>query len=78
MAMAGAVGRQQALDAIDFSTLALLLGMMIVVANLRLSGAFTLAARSVLSRARSGFGLVAITIASAGVLAALSSTMWSA
>jgi Na+/H+ antiporter NhaD/arsenite permease-like protein len=70
MTVVGAVQRQQALDAIDFSTLALLLGMMIVVANLRLSGAFTLAARAVLPRARSGFGLLAITIAAAGVLAA--------
>src|SRR5216683_179894 len=63
MMVIGAVHRQQALDAIDFSTLALLLGMMIVVANLRLSGAFTLAARAVLPRARSGFGLLAITSA---------------
>ena len=70
MMVIGAVHRQQALDAIDFSTLALLLGMMIVVANLRLSGAFTLAARSVLARARSGFGLLALTVAGAGVLAA--------
>ena len=45
MGVIGTVHRQQALDAIDFSTLALLLGMMIVVTNLRLSGAFTLAAR---------------------------------
>jgi Na+/H+ antiporter NhaD/arsenite permease-like protein len=70
MSVIGAVHRQQALDAIDFPTLALLLGMMIVVANLRLSGAFTLAARSLLIRARSGFGLLALTIAGAGVLAA--------
>ncbi len=70
MSVIGAVDRQQALDAIDFSTLALLLGMMIVVANLRLSGAFTLAARSLLIRARSGFGLLALTVAGAGVLAA--------
>ncbi|MBV8360428.1 MAG: anion transporter [Deltaproteobacteria bacterium] len=70
MGVIGAVRRQQALNAIDFSTLALLLGMMIVVANLRLSGAFTLAARVVLARARSGFGLLALTVAGAGLLAA--------
>lgn len=70
MSVIGAVDRRQALDAIDFSTLALLLGMMIVVANLRLSGAFTLAARSLLIRARSGFGLLALNVAGAGVLAA--------
>jgi Na+/H+ antiporter NhaD/arsenite permease-like protein len=70
MSVIGTVHRQQALDAIDFPTLALLLGMMIVVANLRISGAFTLAARSMLGRARSGFGLLALTVAGAGVLAA--------
>ncbi|HKV56572.1 MAG TPA: SLC13 family permease, partial [Candidatus Binataceae bacterium] len=70
MAIIGAVDRRSALEGVDFPTLGLLLGMMIVVANLRLSGAFTLAARSVLSRAYTGFGLLAITIASAGVLAA--------
>ncbi|HJU10965.1 MAG TPA: anion transporter [Candidatus Binataceae bacterium] len=70
MIVIGAVSRQQALDAIDFSTLALLLGMMIVVAYLRLSGAFTRVARLVLNRARSGFGLLMLTVAGAGVLAA--------
>jgi len=70
MGVIGAVDRRQALDAIDFSTLALLLGMMIVAANLRLSGAFTLAARSVLARARSSFSLLALTVAGAGMLAA--------
>ena len=70
MALIGAVDRQQALVAIDFSTLALLLGMMIVVANLKLSGAFALAARAVLAGARSGFGLLALTTAGAGLLAA--------
>jgi Na+/H+ antiporter NhaD/arsenite permease-like protein len=70
MSIIGAVHRQQALAAVDFSTLALLLGMMIVVANLRLSGAFTLAARTVLPQARSGFGLLALTVAGSGGLAA--------
>jgi Na+/H+ antiporter NhaD/arsenite permease-like protein len=70
MVLAGGLGGRQALAAVDFSTLALLLGMMIVVANLRISGAFTAAAGAVLRRANSGFGLLAITIAAAGVLAA--------
>ena len=38
--------------AIDFATLALLLGMMIVVANLRLSGFFRLVAGAIATRAR--------------------------
>jgi Na+/H+ antiporter NhaD/arsenite permease-like protein len=70
MGVIGVVHRQQALDAIDFPTLALLLGMMVVVANLRLSGVFTVAAQSLLMRARSGFGLLALTVVGAGVLAA--------
>ena len=56
--------------AIDFHTIALLLGMMIVVANLRLSGAFAYFARALLGRARSGFGMLAMTVAASGLLAA--------
>ncbi|MGH8013087.1 MAG: anion transporter [Candidatus Binataceae bacterium] len=70
MVAAGVLSRREALAAIDFRTLALLLGMMIVVANLRLSGAFAKAARGLLLRAHSGFGLLAMTIAAAGILAA--------
>ena len=70
MVIAGALGQRQAIAAVDFGTLALLLGMMIVVANLRLSGAFAAAARCLLRRANSGFGLLAITIVASGVLAA--------
>jgi len=47
MVVSGAVSPEEAQAAISFPTLMLLLGMMIVVANLRLSGAFTLGARVV-------------------------------
>src|SRR5690242_10839900 len=40
MVITGSLGEAQALAAIDFHTLLLLLGMMIIVANLRISGAF--------------------------------------
>jgi len=70
MIVSGALGEAAAERAIDFHTIALLLGMMIVVANLRLSGAFAYFARELLSRARSGFGMLAVTIAVSGVLAA--------
>ena len=70
MVISGALSEAAARDAIDFRTLALLLGMMIVVANLRLSGAFTTFARALLLNARSGYGLLAMTVASAGILAA--------
>lgn len=70
MVLSGTLSERAALAAIDFPTLLLLFGMMIVVANLRLSGAFELAARWLLGRARSGFGLLAMTVLAAGVLAA--------
>ena len=70
MVVSGAISEDAARDAIDYRTLALLLGMMIVVANLRLSGAFTSFARALLLNARSGYGLLAMTVASSGVLAA--------
>jgi Na+/H+ antiporter NhaD/arsenite permease-like protein len=70
MVIVGVLSERAALDAIDFRTLALLFGMMIVVANLRLSGAFTAFARTMLLSARSAYGLLAMTVASAGILAA--------
>jgi Na+/H+ antiporter NhaD/arsenite permease-like protein len=70
MVVSGALSESAAEHAIDFHTIALLLGMMIVVANLRLSGAFAFFARSLLSRARSGFGMLAMTVAASGILAA--------
>jgi Na+/H+ antiporter NhaD/arsenite permease-like protein len=70
MVVSGSLSESAAEHAIDFHTIALLLGMMIVVANLRLSGAFAFFARSLLSRARSGFGMLAMTVAASGILAA--------
>ena len=51
MVISGAISEDAARDAIDYRTLALLLGMMIVVANLRLSGFFALATTWVMARA---------------------------
>jgi Na+/H+ antiporter NhaD/arsenite permease-like protein len=70
MVVSGALSESAAEHAIDFHTISLLLGMMIVVANLRLSGAFAFFARVLLSRARSGFGMLAMTVAASGLLAA--------
>jgi Na+/H+ antiporter NhaD/arsenite permease-like protein len=70
MVISGALSESAAEHAIDFHTIALLLGMMIVVANLRLSGAFSFFARALLSRARSGIGMLAMTVAASGLLAA--------
>lgn len=70
MVVSSALSESAAEHAIDFHTIALLLGMMIVVANLRLSGAFAFFARAMLSRAQSGFGMLAMTVAASGILAA--------
>jgi Na+/H+ antiporter NhaD/arsenite permease-like protein len=70
MVVTGSLGEASALAAIDFHTLLLLLGMMIIVANLRVSGAFALVARWLLERAHSGYGLLAMTVLASGVLAA--------
>jgi Na+/H+ antiporter NhaD/arsenite permease-like protein len=70
MVVSGTLSESAALHAVDFSTLSLLLGMMIIVANLRLSGAFAYLAGKVFGRSHTGFGLLATTIALSGVLAA--------
>ncbi len=70
MVVSGSLGEAAALRAVDFHTLALLLGMMIIVANLRLSGLFGWLAARIFGRAHSGFALLATTIALSGVLAA--------
>jgi Na+/H+ antiporter NhaD/arsenite permease-like protein len=62
---------RQAIAAVDFATLALLLGMMVLVAMLRLSAVFDRAAEAVLARVRGPFGLLAATMALTGVLSAV-------
>ena len=70
MIVSGSLSEAAAVRAIDFHTIALLLGMMIVVANLRVAGAFAYVAHALLGRARSGFGMLAMTVAASGLLAA--------
>ncbi len=70
MVVTGSLSETKALAAIDFHTILLLLGMMIIVANLRVSGAFAMVARLLLERAHSGYGLLAMTVLVSGVLAA--------
>jgi Na+/H+ antiporter NhaD/arsenite permease-like protein len=66
----GVLSLDQAYRAIDFDTIALLLGMMIVVANLRLSGFFRLVNNWVVTRARHPLGLLASIVLVAGVFSA--------
>jgi Na+/H+ antiporter NhaD/arsenite permease-like protein len=66
----GALGLEDAYRAIDLNTLVLLLGMMILVANLKLAGFFALAASTAARLARHPLGLLAGIVAVAGLLSA--------
>ncbi len=66
----GVLGFKQAVAAVDFATLALLLGMMVVVAFLRLAGFFDRLAGWALARVNTPRGLLAVTMTLAGVLSA--------
>ena len=60
----------QAVESVDFATIALLFGMMVVVAYLRLGGFFRLLATRVLSRAQTPLGVLAAVVGLAGLLSA--------
>lgn len=65
MVACGTLSLSEAYKAIDFDTITLLLGVMIVVANLRLSGFFRIATSWVVARARKPWMLlVAVTLVS--------------
>jgi Na+/H+ antiporter NhaD/arsenite permease-like protein len=66
----GVVSLDQAFRAIDFDAITLLLGMMIVVANLRLSGFFRLVSNFVVTRARHPLVLLLAIVVVAGSLSA--------
>jgi Na+/H+ antiporter NhaD/arsenite permease-like protein len=66
----GVLSLDEAYRAVDFDTIALLLGMMIVVANLRLADFFRLVNAWVVTRARHPFALLAAIVFVAGTLSA--------
>jgi len=70
MVAAGALSLPDAYRAIDLDTITLLLGMMIVVANLRLSGFFALATAWVMRRAHRPVMLLAAIVLVSGVFSA--------
>ncbi|OKO81372.1 anion transporter [Bradyrhizobium sp. NAS96.2] len=70
MVGSGVMSLDQAYRAIDFDTIALLLGMMIVVANLRLSGFFRLVNNWAVTRARHPLVLLTSIVLLAGALSA--------
>jgi Na+/H+ antiporter NhaD/arsenite permease-like protein len=70
MVAVGAMTLDEAYRAIDFDTIALLLGMMLVVANLRLAGFFALVTAWAVARARHPLLLLAAVVLLSGVLSA--------
>jgi Na+/H+ antiporter NhaD/arsenite permease-like protein len=70
MVACGALSLDEAYRAVDLDTLTLLLGMMIIVANLRLSGFFAIAGGWVIGRAHRPLALLAAVTAVAGVFSA--------
>jgi Na+/H+ antiporter NhaD/arsenite permease-like protein len=70
MVASGAMPLAEAYKAIDFNTITLLLGMMIVVANLRLSGFFAVANAWVAQRARRPAVLLMVIAGMAGLFSA--------
>ena len=70
MVASGALQLDEAYKAIDLDTITLLLGMMIMVANLRLSGFFALVSAWVMRRAHRPTILLAAVIATSGVFSA--------
>ncbi|HLJ19151.1 MAG TPA: anion transporter [Stellaceae bacterium] len=70
MVGSGALSLEEAYRAIDLNTIVLLVGMMILVANLRLAGFFALAAHWIAERARHPLSLLAGVILVSGALSA--------
>jgi Na+/H+ antiporter NhaD/arsenite permease-like protein len=66
----GAVSLEDAYKAIDLDTITLLLGMMIVVASLRLSGFFAIATTWVMEHAKRPFFLLCAVTATSGIFSA--------
>ena len=70
MVVSGALTPEEAYQAIDLDTITLLLGVMIVVANLRLSGFFAAATEWIARRARQPLVLLAAVIGISGFFSA--------
>lgn len=71
MILFGVVGPQEAWDAIDLNTLALLLGMMILVACLEVCGFFTWVSLLIITRSKDQFHFLVLVMVATAVLSAL-------
>lgn len=67
----GSISLGEAFEAIDLGTIVLLLSMMLIVANLRLSGFFEAAGAALLAAARGPRQLLALVVLASGLLSAL-------
>ena len=70
MIATGVLSLEEAYQAVDFNTIVLLLGMMIVVANLRLSGFFRVITHWIAGHVRRPITLLGMVVFSSGVLSA--------
>ncbi len=70
MLACGVLSMRDAAKAVDYETIVLLFGMMVVVSYLRLAGFFALATEHIAARFSGPFALLAVTIALSGVLSA--------
>jgi Na+/H+ antiporter NhaD/arsenite permease-like protein len=70
MLACGVLSMREAAKAVDYETLVLLFGMMVVVGYLRLAGFFSLATEWIAGRFSGPFSLLAVTIALSGGLSA--------
>jgi Na+/H+ antiporter NhaD/arsenite permease-like protein len=70
MLACGVLSMHDAAKSVDYETIVLLFGMMVVVAYLRLAGFFGLATEWIAARFSGPFSLLAVTIALSGILSA--------
>jgi Na+/H+ antiporter NhaD/arsenite permease-like protein len=70
MLATGVLSMREAARAVDYQTIVLLFGMMVVVSHLRLAGFFALATERIAGRFSGPFSLLGVTIALSGVLSA--------
>ncbi len=71
MVLFGVVTKEEALSAIDYKTILILFGMMIIIADLRLSGFFTKFLENLIKKVKTPSALLGWLIAICGILSAL-------
>ncbi|MFA7043456.1 MAG: anion transporter [Bacteroidales bacterium] len=70
MVLFGILTPEEAIEAIDFNTIFLLLGMMIIIASLQIDGFFTFIANKTISYSRTRFRLLTLIVSVTGITSA--------